>query len=111
LKVPLIKGCSGILLWSESEAADFESDSCIRCGRCIQACPMGLMPQKLNNLIEFERWEDTEKAGLLDCMECGCCAFVCPARIRLVQSLKLGKRLALADKKRRSEFASKGGKA
>jgi electron transport complex protein RnfC len=100
LNIPIIKGTSGILVWDEKEASVFKETACIRCGRCIQACPMKLMPQQLKRLIDSRKLEEADKMGILDCMECGCCAFTCPASLPLIQTFKMGKKLVMAERKK-----------
>jgi electron transport complex protein RnfC len=87
--VPVLKGTSGILVLNEVQ--ELPEQDCIRCGRCIEACPMGLAPTRLNYSIRAKRWQQAKAEHLLDCIECGCCAYVCPAKIRLVHSFKFGK--------------------
>lgn len=87
--VPVLKGTSGILVFNTADLA--EEQDCIRCGRCIEACPMGLSPTRLNYHIKAGRLAQAKNEHLLDCIECGCCAFVCPAKIRLVHNFKYGK--------------------
>lgn len=92
LDVPVTKGTSGILVIPEEgviHAEDFEP--CIRCGRCIEACPMGLMPSMLSILSEKARYEDAKEYNLFDCFECGSCAFVCPSKRPIVQLVRLAK--------------------
>ncbi len=89
--VPVLKGTSGVLVLDAASAAELRDHDCIRCGRCIKACPMGLAPQNLYYHIRSRRWDDAEKAHVLDCIECGCCAYACPAKIRLVHHFKLAK--------------------
>ncbi len=89
--VPILKGTSGVLVLDSALAAELEDHDCIRCGRCIKACPMGLAPQRLYYHIKSSRLDAAEKEHVLDCIECGCCAFVCPAKIRLVHHLKYAK--------------------
>ncbi len=86
---PIIKGTSGILVFNDIQEPS--EQNCIRCGRCIEACPMGLSPTRLNSHIRAKRWQQAKTEHLLDCIECGCCAYVCPAKIRLVHSFKFGK--------------------
>jgi len=66
---------------------------CIRCGACVDACPWGLVPTRLHKLIQRGDAAAAQAEGLSACTECGCCAFVCPSRIPLVDSLRKGKRM------------------
>lgn len=94
LDIPVTKGTSGILALLEEglmHVSDYKP--CIRCGRCIDACPMGLMPSMLSVLSEKGHYEDTKEYNLFDCFECGSCTFVCPAKRPIVQHIKLAKSL------------------
>ncbi|MFH1563541.1 MAG: electron transport complex subunit RsxC [Nitrospirota bacterium] len=89
--VPVIKGTSGILVLPKKEVKLINPKDCIRCGRCIEVCPMRLMPNMLGILVERARWEEAKKYHLLDCIECGSCGYVCPSNRSLVHFIKLGK--------------------
>ena len=90
-EVPVIKGTSGILVLDENEARLREERPCIGCARCVDVCPMKLMPRTIAALVEYKRTDEAKKLGLLDCIECGSCGFVCPAKRNLVHYIKLGK--------------------
>ncbi len=90
LDVPVIKGTSSILVLRDAEQ-DFTFFPCIRCGKCIDACPMKLMPNMLSIYAENELWDKTKIYSPKDCIECGCCAYVCVAKRPLVQHIKLVK--------------------
>ena len=92
LNVPVVKATGGILVVNKQHAAIAPEGSCIRCGRCIQACPIHLMPMRLSELILHERFEQAEAANCLDCIECGSCSYVCPAKRDLTLSIRMGKR-------------------
>jgi electron transport complex protein RnfC len=100
LNIPIIKGTSGILVWDKDEAAVYKETACIRCGRCIRACPMKLMPQQLKKLVDAKKWEQADNLGILDCMECGCCAYTCPSGLPLIQTFKMGKKMVMAERKK-----------
>jgi electron transport complex protein RnfC len=89
-EVPVVKGTSGVLVL-DREATVFDEHDCIRCGRCVQVCPMGLAPLRLNNLMRRGQLEATKDEHVKDCIECGCCAYACPAKIRLVHQFKYAK--------------------
>jgi electron transport complex protein RnfC len=84
-RVPVVKGTSGVLLLDAGEAAVFEPEACIRCGSCIKACPMGLLPLEMSAHIRNDDLDGAVDLGLADCIACGCCAYVCPSHIPLVQ--------------------------
>ena len=97
-KVPMTKGTSGILALGK-EAAELPENPCINCGRCVQACPMRLVPTKLDLMVRCGNYEDAEKLGIMNCMECGACTFACPAKRLLTQSCRTGKRVINTQKK------------
>ena len=84
-EVPVTKNTSGILLLSRKQAVNFASGNCIRCGRCVQGCPMHLLPCAIAAAVESRRFDLAQKHHVMDCLECGACAYVCPARRPLVQ--------------------------
>jgi len=88
--VPVVKGTSGVLVLGRA-ATVFDEHDCIRCGRCVQVCPMGLTPLRLNNLVRRGQLEAAKAEHVKDCIECGCCAYACPAKIRLVHQFKYAK--------------------
>ncbi len=90
--VPVTKGTSGLVVLPEAEVVHAgEFKPCIRCSRCIDVCPMGLMPQMLSILSEAGAYEECKEYDLFDCFECGTCAFVCPAKRPIVQLIRLAK--------------------
>ena len=91
LDYPIIKGTSGILFLSESDLDTREESSCIKCGRCVDKCPMELLPLEFARLAKKSLWAELDDFFIADCIECGCCTYTCPAKIPLVQYIKLGK--------------------
>jgi len=105
LDVPVIKGTSGILCLAREEVVRDEPEPCLRCGRCIDACPMNLMPLWIAAYAERGRHDEAERYNALDCIECGACAYVCPARRPLVQAIRLSKGEITARRRRQAQAA------
>jgi Na+-translocating ferredoxin:NAD+ oxidoreductase subunit C len=89
LSEPTVKSSSGILFLAPGEIQVVDELPCLRCGECVRACPMGLVPTELMSYIRCERFEEAQ--GCLDCIECGSCAYICPSYRRLVHWFRLGK--------------------
>lgn len=88
---PVMKATSGILVLTSDEVNAHEQTACLRCGMCVDVCPLNLTPTKLARLTQVEKLEEAEQLGITVCMECGTCTFNCPANIPLVQWIRLGK--------------------
>jgi len=91
LDAPVIKSTNGIVLFTEEEIAIQEEEFCIRCGRCVRECPSGLLPCLISLASERSNWKIAEYYNVADCIECGCCAYVCPAKRNMVQQMKQAK--------------------
>ncbi|MFO7791064.1 MAG: electron transport complex subunit RsxC [Bacteroidales bacterium] len=89
--IPVTKGTSGITIFNKKEARRSTPLNCIRCARCVSACPAGLEPYNLKNASEVENWEMLENEHVMDCIECGSCSYTCPANVPLLDYIRLGK--------------------
>lgn len=85
------KGMSSLLFINEKEAKRGTPSNCIRCGKCVEACPMGLEPYKLQTYTELKRYDDCEANGIMNCIECGSCQFACPACRPILDYVRVGK--------------------
>jgi len=100
LDAPVIKGTSGVLAWTSALIP--REYNCIYCARCVDHCPMGLVPTQLAKFVRYERLTEAENWGILDCVECGSCQYICPAKIPLVHWLRLGKNKIASLKRKKS---------
>jgi electron transport complex protein RnfC len=91
LDVPVLKGTSGVIVLTDAEVKPQQSYPCIRCGHCLDACPVFLNPQALGQLSLYERYDEMDEHHLQDCMLCGCCGYTCPSNIPLTQLFALAK--------------------
>ncbi len=91
LETPVTKGTSGICVLTNNEVHREEETNCIRCGHCVDVCPLGLIPTKIALASRGLNWEMAERFYIQTCMECGCCAYECPASLPLVQMIRMGK--------------------
>ncbi|MBR0394771.1 MAG: electron transport complex subunit RsxC [Alistipes sp.] len=93
--MPVMKGCSGITIINGSEAVRGEESACIKCAKCVEACPMGLEPYLLSKQARKKAWDAMEQNDITSCIECGCCQFTCPANIPLLDYVRLGKQTVM----------------
>lgn len=94
---PVNKRSSGLLLLPKDLAAPLEEKNCIRCGKCVQNCPMGLAPYLLATQGEMALWDDMGKEQVANCIECGCCTFTCPSNRPLLDYIRYGKQTVMAN--------------
>ena len=91
LDIPVTKGTSGLTVFSAAEDVETKESNCIRCGRCVSACPIGLQPFKLDAASRKKDVEVLKQCDVMSCINCGCCTYVCPAKRNLAQNIALGK--------------------
>ncbi|GAD05661.1 electron transport complex protein RnfC [Porphyromonas crevioricanis JCM 15906] len=101
--VPVTKGTSGVLLLSREESERKPMEPCIRCAKCVSACPMGLNPAFLMRDTKFKDWEGAEANYIFDCIECGSCSYTCPAHRPLLDYIRLGKQTVMGIIRSRSK--------
>ena len=95
LDSPVTKGCSGITVMSEKDARRREASQCIKCAKCVAACPMGLEPYFLSKMTQKKNWDEVEARMITSCIECGCCQSTCPAYLPLLDWIRLGKQTVM----------------
>ena len=93
--VPVCKGTNAVTILSDTDALRKEAQPCIRCGKCVDACPMGLEPYLLAKLSGVKNWERCEAEDITSCIECGSCQFTCPAHRPLLDHIRLGKQTVM----------------
>ena len=95
ITMPVMKGCSGITIMVSSAAIRGTESACIKCAKCVEACPMGLEPYLLSKQARKKAWDAMESNDITSCIECGCCQFTCPANIPLLDYIRLGKQTVM----------------
>ncbi|MDO8886129.1 electron transport complex subunit RsxC [Candidatus Oleimmundimicrobium sp.] len=100
LDVPVIKGTSGIVVLPKEMVHLSDSRACIRCGSCIQICPVSIMPNYIGQYAEVEMIDQAEEADVMDCIECGLCSYVCPAHRPLIQLIRHAKAKIVSNRKK-----------
>jgi electron transport complex protein RnfC len=98
LNTPVTKGTSGVTVLTEKDIRKAEETNCVRCGRCVNACPMNLVPTKLALACRARDLELAQRYHIMACFECGSCAYTCPASLPIVQLVRTGKALLAAQK-------------
>jgi electron transport complex protein RnfC len=99
-EVPVIKGTSGILVLNKKEAEVPEPSNCILCGKCVDACPVNLMPYKISRFSLLRNFDGADEYHATDCIECGACSYVCPAKRPLKESISVAKKEILTRRKK-----------
>jgi hypothetical protein len=101
LNVPVTKTSSSILAMTKDEVAENEPTPCIRCGRCVEACPGNLVPQKMAEAAMNKDYDTFVKLNGMECYECGSCTYVCPAKRPLTQSFKQARQYVAAQRRKK----------
>lgn len=89
--VPTVKGTSGIIVLHKKSVAKFDPKPCIKCARCVDSCPMYLLPLKLSDLSQYEKYDQLDEYDVQSCIECGSCSYICPADRPLLDYIRIGK--------------------
>ena len=111
LDAATVKGTGALLFLTEKQTRRAPETHCIRCGKCADACPMGLEPFLLNKLSKIQDWEACEANAAQDCIECGCCLYSCPAHIPLLDNIRVGKGFVLSAIRARAAAAKAAAEA
>ncbi|HBX89753.1 electron transport complex subunit RsxC [Alistipes sp.] len=106
LASPVTKGCSGITVMSGRDAVRREPSQCIKCAKCVAACPMGLEPYYLSKMARKKGWDELEAQMITSCIECGCCQSSCPSYLPLLDWVRLGKQTVMGIIRARSAAAA-----
>ena len=101
LDIPTTKTSSSLLCFAKDEVAQLEPSACINCGRCVSVCPGHVVPARLATLAENGDMAGFEKMDGMECCECGCCSYICPAKRPLTQSIKSMRKMVLAERKKK----------
>ncbi len=107
LASPVTKGCSGITIMSGEDAVRKEASQCIKCAKCVAACPMGLEPYYLSKMAQKKKYDELEALMITSCIECGCCQSSCPAYLPLLDWVRLGKQKTMGIIRARMAAAKK----
>lgn len=107
VEVPICKGTNSVTIISDEEAIRKEPQPCIRCAKCVSACPMGLEPYLLAKLAVVQNWERSEQEDVVSCIECGSCQFTCPAHRPLLDNIRQGKSTVMGIIRSRAAAAPK----
>ena len=97
LDSPVMKGCSGVTILSGKDAKRGKELSCIKCAKCVTACPMGLEPYLISKLAMKQLWDRAEDHNIMECIECGCCSYTCPSNLPLLDYIRIGKQTVMAN--------------
>lgn len=92
IDAPTVKATGGVLVMTEEEARPHRVEACIKCGKCLDVCPVFLQPLYLESMVRFDQYESARELKIMDCIECGSCSFICPAKRPLLETIRLGKR-------------------
>ena len=101
------KGCSGVTIYAGVDAHRVSPSPCIKCAKCVAACPMSLEPYLISKLAKKQMWERLEQENIVDCIECGCCQFTCPAGLPLLDYVRYGKQTVMGIIRSRAAAAAK----
>jgi electron transport complex protein RnfC len=102
-ETPVTKGAGGLTVMSEEEVRAGEESACVRCGKCVDVCPMNLVPTKIALASRYQNIGLSRRYNIMACFECGSCAYTCPAHIPLVQLIRAGKARVTAENRREGE--------
>jgi electron transport complex protein RnfC len=97
LSAPIMKGCSGVTVYSDGDALRGVEQACIKCGKCVNACPIGLEPYLLARASKLQKWDIAEEHNATDCIECGCCSYTCPSYLPLLDYIRIGKQTVMTN--------------
>jgi electron transport complex protein RnfC len=100
LSTPVTKGASGVTVLTNKDVKKADETACVRCGRCVDVCPLDLVPSKLAVGSRNSNLDVVQKYNIMACLECGCCSYTCPASLPIVQLVRMGKAMVAASAKK-----------